>query len=119
MKIAKIIRNGFIFMVVLIVGIYLTNRFTEPVEFDSQKWKTESETEMTLRWDMMNSLRKNHKLKGMTKAEVIELLGVPTQSYNSSFNYDLGPSKRGINYGYLELTFNEKEVVTDFVVGDH
>lgn len=106
-------------MVVLTVGIYLANRFTEPIKFDSEKWKTQSETEMTLRWDMMNSLRKNHNLKGMTKAEIIELLGIPTQSYNTTFNYDLGPSKRGINYGYLELTFNEKEVVTEFKVGDH
>ena len=119
MKITKIIWNGFIILIVLIVGIYLANRFTEPVKFDSEKWKTESESEMTLRWDMMNSLRKNHNLKGMSKTEIIELLGEPTQNYNSSFNYDLGPSKRGISYGYLELTFNEKEVVTEFVVGDH
>ena len=27
----------------------------------------------------------------------------------STFNYNLGPSKRGINYGYLELYFNENE----------
>jgi len=119
MKIAKIIRNGIVILAILIVGIYYGNRYAEPIPFDSEKWKTQSETEMSMRWDMLNSLRKNHTLKGMTKTEIIKLLGEPTQIHKSSISYDLGPSKRGVNYGFLELTFDEKGIVMDFVVGDH
>lgn len=108
-------------LIILAAGAYLVNKLTEPISFDSEKWKNqvESEANWSVRWDMMNSLRKNYELKGMTKSEVIELLGEPSQKYNSTFSYDLGPSKRGINYGYLELTFNEKGIVSNFVVGDH
>ncbi|MBC6999673.1 hypothetical protein [Cytophaga sp. FL35] len=119
MKVKKSIRNGILILTILLFGIYLGNRYSEPIPFDSEKWKTQSETEMSIRWDMMNSLRENHTLKGMTKIEIIELLGKPTQIHKSSISYDLGPSKRGVNYGFLELTFNEREIVTDFVVGDH
>lgn len=119
LKVKKSIRNGILILTILLFGIYLGNRYSEPIPFDSEKWKTQSETEMSIRWDMMNSLRENHTLKGMTKIEIIELLGKPTQIHKSSISYDLGPSKRGVNYGFLELTFNEREIVTDFVVGDH
>ncbi|MEM9000603.1 MAG: hypothetical protein AAGB24_10095 [Bacteroidota bacterium] len=119
MKIAKIIRSVIVILVILIVGIYLTNRYTEPIPFDSEKWKTQSETEMSLRWDMMNSLRENYELKGMTKSEIINLLGEPTQTYDSKLYYDLGPSKRGINYGYLEFTFSQNGLVEKYIVGDH
>ena len=73
---------------------------------------------MSLRWDMMNSLRKNHELKGMTKTEIIELLGVPNSELNSSFTYHLGYSKRGVNMGYLDIKFDENGIVTDYSVMD-
>lgn len=121
LKIARTIRDGLAILIILAAGAYLVNKLTEPISFDSEKWKNqvESEANWSVRWDMMNSLRKNYELKGMTKSEVIELLGEPSQKYNSTFSYDLGSSKRGINYGYLELTFNEKGIVSNFVVGDH
>ena len=68
---------------------------------------------------MMNSLRNKHELKGMTKTNIIQLLGEPSKYYDSRIEYSLGPSRRGINYGFLELTFNEDGIVTDFVVGNH
>tara|TARA_R110002049_G_scaffold259060_4_gene434800 strand:+ start:1009 stop:1305 length:297 start_codon:yes stop_codon:yes gene_type:complete len=97
----------------------MSNRLSEPT-FASDRWKkwTETESEMTLRWDMMNSLRKNHELKGMTKTEIIELLGMPDSERISSFTYNLGFSKRGINMGYLDINFNENGIVTDYNVMD-
>ncbi|MBR9855487.1 MAG: hypothetical protein GYB37_13080 [Algicola sp.] len=112
-------RNTIAILFFIVFGIYLAKRYTEPVPFDAQKWKTQSESEMTWRWDMMESLQKEHQLEGMTREEIIHLLGEPSQSPDSRFIYDLGPSGRGINYGYLELNFNKKGKVTSFVVGDH
>jgi len=118
----KKLKFGFlIFGVVILIGFILKGNISHE-EFDSEKWKnwteSNSEDDLSLRWDMMNSLRKSEKLKGKTKTEIIELLGKPSREENFTFSYNLGPSKRGINYGHLDLYFNEKEIVTDFKVGE-
>lgn len=119
MKISKNIKYGVSFLVILVVGIYISNRLSEQT-FESDRWKnwTETESEMSLRWDMMNSLRKNHELKGMTKTEIAELLGMPDSERKSSFTYNLGFSRRGIYMGYLDINFNESGIVTDYKVMD-
>ncbi|MGO4920996.1 hypothetical protein [Maribacter spongiicola] len=119
MKIPKIIKYGISILIILVVGIYISNRLAEP-NFDSDKWKnwTETESEMSLRWDMMRSLGKNHELKGMNKAKIIELLGTPDSELKSTFTYYLGYSKRGINQGYLDIVFDENGIVVDYSVTD-
>ena len=84
-------------------------------KFDSQKWKNSNlnlEENMTLRWDMMNSLRNNYELIGMSKAEIIKLLGEPDGSLTTGndFKYYLGYSKNGINTGSLTVTFENGKV---------
>lgn len=98
---------------VMAAGYFLPGMVTYET-FDSDRWKEweESETEWSLRWDMMNSLRNNYYLVGMTKKEVVELLGEPDSPSNLHFSYYLGYSKRGINTGSLELFFNSEGVVT-------
>ena len=47
-------------------------------KFNSKIWKTadlNSELNWSLHWDMMNDLRNKYKLFGMTKNEIINLLG--------------------------------------------
>ncbi|QOG04934.1 hypothetical protein IHE43_11730 [Flavobacterium sp. MDT1-60] len=80
-------------------------------KFDSEKWKTADlalEDNWSLRWDMMNSLRNNNNLIGMSKTEIITLLGKPDGSLTtgSTFKYYLGYSHTGINTGSLVLTFD-------------
>ncbi|KLT70083.1 hypothetical protein AB674_09250 [Flavobacterium sp. ABG] len=89
-------------------------------KFVSQKWKNANlnlEDNMTMRWDMMNSLRNNYKLIGMSKNEIINLLGKPSSSFSTEkeFRYYLGYSKTGINTGSLTITF-ENEKVTEINV---
>ena len=99
------------------VGIGLKGRITHE-QFDSDKWKNWiiSENEFSLRWDMMNSLRKKHSLKGMTSNEIIELLGEPDAKSQNLFKYQLGYSKHGINIGILTINFNENNTVVGFSV---
>lgn len=114
----RVIKYGFlIFGVIILIGFALKGNITHE-QFDSEKWKnwTESESELSLRWDMMNSLRNNHELNGKTRVEIIELLGKPDSETNSDFRYYLGMSKRGINTGSLTIKFNENGIVTDFSV---
>jgi outer membrane protein assembly factor BamE (lipoprotein component of BamABCDE complex) len=65
---------------------------------------------------MMNDLRNRHKLVGMTKRQIVDLLGNQGDTTVSEFYYYLGYSKRGINTGSLTVTFNEKGVVSSFIV---
>lgn len=84
-------------------------------KFDSRIWKTANlnkEENWSLRWDMINDLRNRYKLVGMTKMEIIDLLGNPYSSTKSEFHYYLGYSKTGINTGTLTISFDEKEIVT-------
>lgn len=100
----------------ILIGFALKGRITHE-KFDSDKWKNwkESETEWSLRWDMMNSLRNSYHLKGMSKSELLKLLGEPDSKTEIEFNYYLGYSKRGINTGRLTIKFDNNKV-TDFAV---
>ena len=63
----------FVFWCVVIASIFLLRGKISGEKFESQKWKTanmNSEENWSLRWDMMNSLRNNYELKGMTKDEM-------------------------------------------------
>ncbi len=105
--------------VIILVGFLLKGNITHQ-RFDSEKWKnwTNSESEWSLRWDMMNSLRKNYELKGMTKNEILTLLGEPETHTPEEFGYNLGYSKRGINTGRLTIRFGKDSKVTDYSVWD-
>ena len=46
-----------------------------------------TENELSLRWDMMNSLRNNYKLIGMSRTEIINLLGQPNNEFSSSNSF--------------------------------
>lgn len=84
-------------------------------KFDSHVWKTANlnkEENWSLRWNMMNDLRNRYKLVGITKKEIIDLLGKPDGSTKSEFRYYLGYSKTGINTGILTISFDEKEIAT-------
>ncbi|MNY50986.1 hypothetical protein D3C86_1865410 [compost metagenome] len=63
---------------------------------------------------MMNSLRNNHDLIGMSEKEIINLLGKPDESFpkEKTYIYGLGYSHKGINTGSLRLKLNNKGIVT-------
>ena len=106
-------------VVILILSAFLLRGKIPHEKFNSELWKTanlNSEENMTLRWDMMNDLRNKYKLVGMTKKEIIELLGDPGDTASSEFRYYLGYSKTGINTGSLIITFNDKNIVKEIRV---
>lgn len=101
----------------LIILFFYTNASQE--DFNSERWKnwTETEQNLSLRWDMMNSLREYHQLKGLSKNETINLLGIPDNGTSTlQFRYYLGMSKRGVDTGTLVIEFNLNERVSDFYV---
>jgi hypothetical protein len=106
-------------IVLIFCGLGLRGKISGE-KFDSEKWKTSnlsSEENLSLRWDMMNSLRNNYNLVGMSKSEVIQLLGKPDKNFSDEFffRYYLGYSHSGINAGSLKVDF-ENGIVKNFSV---
>ena len=102
----------------LTLGFILIPEKITHEKFDSKTWKEWEESEWTasLRWDMMNSLRNNYNLKGMSEDEILELLGIPEQRVSNSFIYYLGYTKTGINTGSLYIEFDSNKSVNNFHV---
>ena len=75
----------------ILIGFALKGRVTHE-KFDSEKWKNwaESETEWSLRWDMMNSLRNEKELIGKSYEEIITILGKPDNESKTELYYSLG-----------------------------
>lgn len=104
-----------IFIVLIATCAYLMRGKVPHARFDKHLWQAANlnlEENWSLRWDMMNDLRNRYKLVGMTKNEILALLGSPGYKINSEFSYYLGYSKTGINTGSLTITFNDQAVVT-------
>ena len=94
--------------------LFLIFRSCTNTSFNSVEWKNWNNKESFVRWDMLDDLINNHHLKGKTHKEIRDLLGEPDNGFtNSSDNYyyDLGPCRRGIDFGGLSIEF-KKGIVT-------
>ena len=108
-----------ILVVLITLTVFLLKGKVTHEKFESTLWKTANlnlEKNWTLRWDMMNDLRGSYKLVGMSKNEIIDLLGDPGDTASSEFRYYLGYSGTGINTGTLIIRFNEKNIVKEIRV---
>lgn len=99
------------FVGILVLAPYLTN-WANRTEFDSERWKNwkETETEMSLRWNMVSDLEDKYELAGMTTGEIVELLGEPDSKSHIEWAYYLGMSGHGIDTGTLSLTIENGRV---------
>ena len=89
------------------------------IPFDSKKWKNApfKGPDISLRWDMTNDLIENYDLKGKDTTEIFKLLGKENFDcfkHKCVVSYSLGPCRRGIDYGTLELTFIDGKVTEIF-----
>ena len=108
------------FWCIVFISIFLLRGKISGEKFESQKWKTanmNSEENWSLRWDMMNDLRNDYQLIGMSKNEIIKLLGEPDNKSESfsQFRYSLGYAHFGIDTGTLIIEF-EKDSVKKYLV---
>lgn len=108
------------FWCIVFISIFFLRGKISGEKFESQKWRTtnmNSEENWSLRWDMMNDLRNDYQLIGMSKNEIIKLLGEPdnkSESY-SKFRYSLGYAHFGVDTGTLIIEF-EKDSVKKYLV---
>ncbi|MHB1108394.1 MAG: hypothetical protein ACYCZ2_18715 [Lutibacter sp.] len=119
MKIIKIISisvftliiSYFAFIAVLVFSPEINN-YLNKIPFDSTEWKNweETEKEPSLRWNMVKNLKSEYKLIGMTKTDIIELLGPPESETKKEIRYYLGMSGHTIDSGSLILTIENGKV---------
>ena len=90
--------------------------------FDSAKWKAHPATiASTYRLSMVDSLFWFHDLKGMTREQVVDLLGAPPDNGGGYFNdwdlvYPLGPERGlfSIDTEWLVIRAQPGKRVTDY-----
>ena len=123
----KILKIGFIIILIGGVAYSLTitlifssdvNNYLNRQDFNKEQWVSweESETELSLRWDMIISLEKNFTLVGMKKTEILDLLGPPDYEPRHGLIYNLGATRRGVNYGTLDIQIQEGIVISYEVI---
>lgn len=96
------------FKIICFFFLFLLVSCSDNIKFDPVQWKdwVESESTLDLRWKMSKDLVNNYSLKGMSKDEIIELLGEPENiSSSNEFLYFLGHTGKGINTGTLKISF--------------
>ena len=103
-------KNILVTIIIASFGLIVFKACSNDIDFDSKKWKNWSELnekDWNLRWDMTDDLIDNHLKKGMSIREVTKLLGGKVFSSEKKFtmHYNLGPCRRGIDYGSLEILF--------------
>ncbi|MEO9870094.1 hypothetical protein [Ekhidna sp.] len=112
--------KGIVVFIVAVIALYFgytslivfdgdIENYKNRIEFDSEKWKNWKETEstMSLRWDMRHSLLDKHELVGRSVSEVIKLLGKPSRESSSELSYYLGMARSGIDTGSLNFTVKD------------
>ena len=102
------------FIFVISLSLYPNvNDYFNRKDFDSDKWKSweETETDPSLRWNMIHDLKTKHELIGMTRLEIKNLLGEPGSETENEMRYYLGMSGHGINSGSLVIKIKEDKVI--------
>lgn len=91
---------------------------TERKTFNTEEWKNWKETENTLfdRWDMANDLIRTDELMMFDKVEIIELLGEPSSTIQTTIRYFIGHTRRGINTASLTIEFDGNDKAIDFII---
>ena len=82
--------------------------------FNAEAWQRSSGTDYkdNTRCQMVHDLMDNYLNVGLSRAEVFDLLGNPSEE--SVVNVPVGVCDFGVDYSYLTLTFDESGKLKDF-----
>lgn len=116
----------FTFFVIVAGGIAyfvfhsLSANYVQPMPFDSALWKSARANAAgnSTRLRMVDNLMENQTLEGMSKQEIIKLLGEPDETkppQDFDMVYLLGQERRpnGVHSESLVLRLDDKEIVTE------
>lgn len=120
---------GFLFsyvgLLAYLFGSPVVKDYANRIPFDSAKWQNEElvNSRSPVRICMVDDLLKKHNLAGMTKENLITLLGVPPQTGyfgNYDFVYWLGPERGfiSIDSEWLVIKFENNKVIEARIARD-
>ena len=114
-RLLKSIALGACVLVVLAVGLLVARRMLEPdyQVYDRERWVAEKSAKASEnRRSLMVKDIKRRLHVGMTKLEVVDLLGQPDGTRGNVFSYELGMPGFGVDYEYFLIEFDAAERVT-------
>jgi hypothetical protein len=84
--------------------------------FDSSEWKMANldAPEQTVRSEMVNDLLERHNLRGMSRDEVVDLLGVPTLLDDEEWDFQYYIGRDLIDTVYLVFHLDHTGCVDDY-----
>lgn len=101
----------------LICAIFILFSFPQaPRPFDQAVWKDAQRR--AERFGMQQDLTRKHKLAGMTREQVVELLGEPENQSEDSLSWDMGRQAGARQHKYLELKM-KNGVVENYSIVQH
>jgi hypothetical protein len=111
-------RNIIILLIILLV--ISCNRVNN-IKFEKSNWLKKDETGLYIyRNSMLSDLVVNHKLKGLTYKQLINLIGKPENIYSiQNIYYEIQTKYSGIDINYkktLEFSLNNDSIIVDFKV---
>lgn len=101
--------------------MFLIVSCTFNTKYNKERWQTsDSGFPSEYRENMLNDLTRNHKLKGLTMNQVIQLLGHPDRIENNLIIYNVIIKYGGdtdVEYSKkLKLSFSKDSIITSFNV---
>lgn len=108
------LRNFGVGLVILVLFLVIRAKMTPLVPFEAGLWKGYDNfpSQENPRTSMLRDLEANHLKPGMTRAQVVALLGPPSDTLDRVANggyyltYSLGGYKRSFGYSYYQVYFD-------------
>lgn len=103
---------------VLLLGTCNSNKSTNVKKFDSEIWLANAgnEEKDNPRAEMISELIDEVLKVGMTRDEVIKLLGPPDSTRDTRELYDIGRSPWGVDLEYLAIDYEDDKLVLAFML---
>ena len=96
-------------------GIWVAMTPTARENFDSQRWIADA----NLRCGMTSDLVKRHARPGMSREQLLALLGPPEKDRTIEPAYDLGFCQSGVDPDTLTFYFDQQDRLTTYAIKTH
>jgi hypothetical protein len=112
-KIQLLLAAGLVCLIAWGIWVAMTPMARE--NFDSQRWIADT----NLRCGMTSDLLKRHARPGMSREQLLALLGPPEKDGSTKIEYGLGLCQSGMDEDLLTFYFDSQERLTIYNVSTH
>ncbi len=73
-----------ILIIITLIPLFFWIRYTYKIDFTQERWESYSDEN---KYHMVKSLEDDYELNGMSRKEIVQLLGTPSTEYEDSYEY--------------------------------